>query len=215
MKYTLMLCLDLYHRSNVVSTGAHPSFQTVWRDIFVNLKLSTILVGAALVTIAPTSAWAQGFNVCESTFALCTIAPCDPVPGNDKEVACHCTVNAGYSAGQQPCQAIKDTPQGQQIRSRYYPVHSYTVCSNDRPWAWCLDKPCLIDKNNPEAALCTCDVVKNLGAYVIVTSEYNPAATCTTGVISSATVSQITQVTHFLKDQGTTLKPFAIDVLNK
>lgn len=95
--------------------------------------------------------------MCKSTFALCTIARCDPIPGNAKEVACHCTVNNGYSAGQEPCQGIKQTAEGQQIRSRYYPVKSYAVCSNDRPWAWCLDKPCTIDLNNPQAAACTCD----------------------------------------------------------
>lgn len=161
-----------------------------------------------------TSARAQDFKVCEGTFALCTIAPCDPIPGNDKQVACHCTVNHSYSAGQQPCQGVKDTPDGQQIRSRYYPVHSYAVCSNDRPWAWCLDKACMIDKNNPEAALCSCDVVKNLGDYVIVTGNYT-ATTCTTGLISSATVQQITQVTDYLKNKAKALTPFNIQVLNK
>lgn len=160
------------------------------------------------------SAQAQTFKVCKSTFALCTIAHCDPMPGNDKEVACHCTVNTGYSAGQQPCQGVKQTPEGQQIRSRYYPVKSYAVCSNDRPWAWCLDKPCIIDKNNPEAATCTCDSVKNLGDYIIVTDADTPA-TCTTGVISSATVQQSTQITDFLKTKASLLPPFPIQVLNQ
>jgi hypothetical protein len=172
------------------------------------------IVAAVLVSIANVAARAQDFKVCKGTFALCTIAPCDPIPGGDKQVACHCTVNRGYSAGQQICQDVKDTPQGQQIKSRYYPVHSYAVCSNDRPWAWCLDKPCLIDKNNPESALCSCDAVKNLGDYVIVTSNYT-SATCTSGVISSATVQQITQVTDYLKTKSKTLHPFKIQVLNK
>ena len=39
---------------------------------------------------------AQDLKVCKSTFALCTIAQCDPIPGNDKQVSCHCTVNNGY-----------------------------------------------------------------------------------------------------------------------
>ncbi len=183
----------------------------------MNAKASVLL--AAAITVGVISGFAacgraQNFKVCDSTFALCTIAPCDAIPGNAKQVACHCTVNNGYSAGQQPCQGVTDTPDGRQIRSRYYPVHSYAVCSNDRPWAWCLDKPCLIDKNNPEAALCTCDTVKDLGNYVIVTSKYT-AATCTTGVISSATVPQITQVTHYIKDKSKRLTPFPNEVLNK
>ncbi len=156
---------------------------------------------------------AQELKVCKSTFALCTIAPCDPVHGNDKQVSCHCTVNHSYSVGAAPCSGVNNTPDGQEIHSRYYPVKSYAICSNDRPWAWCLDKPCIIDKNNPEAAACKCDAVKNLGAYVIVTSNYTPA-TCTTGVISSATVAQIDQATAALK-KAKVLPPFPIQVLNK
>ena len=182
----------------------------------MKMRLAILLPAAivfGVVSFFSGATQAQDFKVCKSTFALCTIAPCDPIPGNDKQVACHCTVNDSYSAGQEACQGVKDTPEGQQVRSRYYPVHSYAVCANDRPWAWCLDKPCLIDKNNPEAASCACDVVKNLGDYVIVTSNYTPA-TCTTGVISSATVSQITQVTDYLK-KANVLTPFNIQVLNK
>jgi hypothetical protein len=167
----------------------------------------------ALSLALASGAHAQDLKVCDSTFALCTIAWCDPIPGNDKQVSCHCTVNKGYSAGAEACPGIQQTPEGQQIRSRYYPVKSYAVCSNNRPWAWCLDKPCIIDKNNPEAAACKCDVVKDLGAYVIVTSNYTPA-TCTTGVISSATVTQIDQATESLK-KAKVLEPFPIQVLNK
>lgn len=156
---------------------------------------------------------AQELKICKSTFALCTIAHCDPIPGNDKQVTCHCTVNNSYSAGSEPCSGVRQTAEGQEIHSRYYPVKSYAVCANDRSWAWCLDKPCIIDKNNPEAAACACDVVKNLGAYVIVTSNYTPE-TCTTGVISSATIAQIDQATASLKS-AKVLPPFPIQVLNK
>jgi hypothetical protein len=50
--------------------------------------------------------------------------------------------------------------------------------------------------------------------YLIDTTDYIPA-TCTTGVISSATVQQITQVTNYLKTKSKTLHPFKIDGLNK
>ncbi len=172
------------------------------------------LAFALLILLAP-PAWAQGstagFKACTSTFALCTVAPCLPIPGNDKQVSCSCTVNKGYSASQADCQGVKDTAQGQQIFSRYSPVKSYAVCSKDQPWAWCLDKPCIIDKNNPNAAACTCDLVKNLGDYVIVTASATQA-TCTTGVISSATVQGITEITDFLKTTKT-LKPYPIQVV--
>jgi hypothetical protein len=174
---------------------------------------ATAIPACGLMSALTASVYAQDFKICKSTFALCTIAPCDPIPGNSTQVACHCTVNQGYSAGQEPCEGVKNTPEGQQIRSRYYPLHSYAVCANDRPWAWCLDKSCIIDENNPEAALCTCNLVKSLGDYVIVTTKYTPE-TCTTGVISSATVQQDTQVTEALKKSGK-LAPFRIKVLNR
>jgi hypothetical protein len=175
--------------------------------------LSWIAIVCGLALGLGGAAEAQELKVCDGAFALCTIAPCDPIPGSNGQVACHCTVNQGYSVGAEACQGVKDTPEGQQVRSRYYPVKSYAVCSNDRPWAWCLDKPCVIDKNNPEAATCTCDAVKNLGPYVIVTSNYT-ATTCTTGIISSATVSQIDQATEAAK-ASKVLPPFPIQVLNK
>jgi hypothetical protein len=187
------------------------------KEALMKIRLATLLAcftAVGMISALSATARAQNFKVCKSTYALCTIARCDPIPGNDKQVACRCTVNRGYSAGQQACARAKETPNGTQIRSRYYPVHSYAVCSNDRPWAWCLDKPCLVDRNNPQAASCTCDLVKNLGDYVIVTSDYT-ANTCTTGVISSATVKQITQVTDYLKTSSKTLTPFDIDVLKK
>ena len=167
----------------------------------------------ALVVALGGAGRAQQLKICKSTFALCTIAHCDPIPGNDKQVTCHCTVNNSYSAGSEPCSGVRQTAEGQEIHSRYYPVKSYAVCANDRPWAWCLDKPCIIDKNNPKAAACACDVVKNLGAYVIVTSNYTPE-TCTTGVISSATIAQIDQATASLKS-AKVFPPFPIQVLNK
>jgi hypothetical protein len=53
--------------------------------------------------------------------------------------------------------------------------------------------------------------VKDQGRYVIVTDTVT-AATCTTGVISSATVTQIDQITDFLKTT-TELKPLPVKIL--
>jgi hypothetical protein len=79
-------------------------------------------------------------------------------------------------------------------------VKYYAVCSNDRAWAWCLDKPCTVDKDNPSKASCACTLVKDQGPYVVVTDKYNDS-TCTTDIWSSATVQAITQITDFLKTQ--------------
>ncbi len=155
---------------------------------------------------------ADSFIVCQSTYALCTTAKCVRVPGQKNTVSGACDVKSGYSAGLQPCQDAKQTSQGQQIRSRYFPIRSYQACSNGRPWAWCLDKACITDKKDPSKAECACTLVKNRGAYVSVTATYDKSA-CTTGIISSAPVMQDHEVTDFLKDNDQ-LKASPAVVLN-
>jgi hypothetical protein len=166
------------------------------KEILVfTLFATSSLLAANSIAVAQT-----GFKFCESTFALCTSAPCTTAPTKDGTVSCTCEVKTGYSAGQEPCQE-KQTSAGKELRSRYFPVKSVQVCTNDRPWAWCLDKPCLVDKNDPTKATCACTAVKDQGPYVLIAETYSDKI-CTTGLISSATVPQITQVTDFLKTKS-------------
>lgn len=177
-------------------------------------KIAALCALGLLVSVISegASAASSGFKLCESTYALCTTAACTPVAGEKDTVSCPCEVKTGYSAGQEDCQQVTETDQGKQIRSRYFPVTSYAVCTNDRDWAWCLDKPCIIDPDDPTKASCTCSTVNKQGPYVIVTDTMTDT-TCTTGVISSATVKGIEQITDFLKTTSE-LKPFPIKVLN-
>lgn len=156
------------------------------------------------------SSFAAKFYACKSKYALCTTAHCTPVAGKKDVVSCHCKVVTGYSVGSKHCQSVKNTKKGELIYSRYYPIKSYVRCSNSRPWAWCLDKPCLVDNKNPSTASCACSVVSNRGDYIIVTNKNTPN-TCTKGMISSATVTGSTEITDFLKTQKQ-LKPFTIKV---
>jgi len=106
---------------------------------------TALFVMLAAASITPISAAQAGdqtdFKVCKSTYALCTTAACTPVAGTKDTVSCVCEVKTGYSAGLEDCAAEKDTGAGTEIKSRYFPVKSYAICTNDRPWAWCLDKP--------------------------------------------------------------------------
>lgn len=169
-------------------------------------------VSTGALALAGAAAAQTDFKVCESTYALCTTAECTPVAGTDGTLSCACEVKTGYSVGLEACQAVEETSAGKQVHSRYFPVTSYAICTNDRPWAWCLDKPCTIDADDPAKAACECTSTTGQGPYVIVTDTYT-ASTCTTGIVSSATVEQITQVTDFLKTSSE-LKPFPITVLN-
>lgn len=155
---------------------------------------------------------ANNFTLCNSKYALCTTAKCSLANDKEKLVSCKCDVKTGYSAGTKPCETVEHTSKGQLIYSRYYPIKSYVKCSNERPWAWCLDSPCWIDKKNPSKAMCACSLVKNKGDYIIVTDKYADA-TCTSDLYSSATVKDANQVTDFLKGQKD-LQPFPIKVIN-
>jgi hypothetical protein len=171
------------------------------------------LIGLFVVALAGGSAKAgdqTDFKVCQSTYALCTTARCTPVAGTKDTVSCACDVKTGYSAGLEDCAPEKETSAGTEIKSRYYPK-SYAICTNDRPWAWCLDKPCIIDKDDPTRASCACTSVKDQGPYIIITDTLTDD-TCTTDLYSSATVTQVTQVTDFLKTNAD-LKPVDIKVL--
>lgn len=107
------------------------------KGFFIFALITMTFSGAAL---------ASKFYACKSKFALCTTAICTPTPGKKDTVSCDCKVKTDYSAATQQCQPVKKTNEGELVYSRYYPIKSYVVCANNRPWAWCLDKPCLIDK---------------------------------------------------------------------
>jgi len=151
------------------------------------------------------------YIVCESTYALCTTAQCTPIEEGQETVFCDCQVKTGYSAGSTPCHDPVDSEEGKQIVSRYSPIKSYAVCTNDRPWAWCYDRPCIVDKNDPAKAVCSCNIAKGKGPYVMVTDAFT-ASTCTTGLYSSATLEGLKGVTDFLKDNDK-LKPFDLKVV--
>ena len=165
---------------------------------------SNVFVALSAVTISGASAGEPpNLKVCQSTYALCTTARCAAVSRAKGVLSCACDVKTGYSLGLEACKDPTETNEGVPIKSGYFPVTTYAVCTNARSWAFCLDKPCTSFE---------CASVKRQGPYVIVTDAYTPK-TCTTGIISSATVTQITQATDFPKNSAE-LKAFDIKVLN-
>jgi hypothetical protein len=161
--------------------------------------VSFSLFAASFVLPASGNAVAQtDFKVCESTYALCTSAPCTTVSAKDGTVSCACEVEDRLFRRAGAALPGEGDQRGQELRSRYFPLKNVAVCTNDRPWASCLDKLCLVDKNDPTKATCACTAVKDQGPYVIGAEAYTDKLRIT-GLISLATVAQITQVTDFLK----------------
>jgi hypothetical protein len=173
--------------------------------------LSFLILGGMLSGCSEESE--SDYIVCDSTYALCTTAPCTPIEEGEDTVFCDCEVKTGYSVGSTPCHEPVDSEEGKQVVSRYYPIKSYAACTNDRPWAWCYDRPCIVDKDDPTKAVCSCNIKKDEGPYVMVADSYT-ASTCTTGFYSSATVDGLKEVTAFLK-KSDKLKPFDLKVVNE
>lgn len=154
--------------------------------------------------------------VCQGTFALCTEAVCDPVITTVEgkkhiEFSCKCKAQTGYSLGvnlsgpRHQCQSVPTEPlsAGQKIPSRYAPIKSYVACKNQRPWAQCVDAPCVVDrvdKNDPTKGTATCACPIATGSpylYVPPDGKYNERG-CNDEYISSATVDDASQITEFL-----------------
>lgn len=182
----------------------------MWKTIFA---FSYLCLGALALAGCSEDATKPSNIVCESTYALCTTAPCTPIEEGQGTVFCNCEVKTGYSVGGTPCHEPIGSPEGKQVLSRYYPVKSYASCNNDRPWADCYDRPCLVDENDPTKAVCACNIVTNAAPYVIVTDTYSDQ-TCTTGLYSSAKVKDMLGLTKFLKTNEH-LKSFDLKVVNE
>lgn len=161
------------------------------------------------VSVANEIAETDRLQVCKGKYALCTTAQCEPIDGTDA-VLCSCDVKKGYSVGSKACESEGDAKSGALV-SRYYPVKSFVACQNDREWAYCLDAPCTVDKKTGKA-MCTCSTKKGSDLYVITTDKYTPES-CTSGIISSATVNSIMEVTEFLKTSKD-LPPKDFKILN-
>jgi hypothetical protein len=184
----------------------------------MNLK-KMLTTAVLMVAVCSISALAQApaepeFQLCKGIFALCTFSQCEPIMILETPLlfSCGCRVHRDeWSVGTQSCAGVEEVPgKGQLIRSRYYPdFTTYARCSNNRPWAMCLDSPCIIDKNDPTKAQCTCSVVQGQGDYLVQPGTEQ----CSKGAISSATVVDLDQITDFLETQPN-LPPPNISVVN-
>lgn len=175
--------------------------------------ITNLLSMFTLLVLCVATVWAQSptFQVCKSTYALCTTASCSQTD-DPLVVDCACEVRTDeFSLGAQACGSSEKPRPGALLKSRYYPVKAFVACNNDRAWANCLDADCTVDAKTSRAT-CRCSVVDDSAPYVITGDTYT-ADTCTTGIISSATIDSIFDVTEFLKTNPD-LPPFNFKVVN-
>ncbi len=143
------------------------------------------------------------FKVCQTEYALCTFSQCGSVQvlGAQATTMCTCSVRKDFSVGKECEGPTKLADVQTQVMSRYHPITTYSRCSNNRQWAMCLDSPCTIDPTNPadktkpQQAQCKCSVVSGQGDWLVQPGK----AQCTNGLISSATVVDLDQITDYLE----------------
>jgi hypothetical protein len=103
---------------------------------------------------------------CSNTYALCSAASCQPIPGQDNKVLCHCSVWEGENAGFSSCEQRKPkvNKQGFKTLTSTFSLggghFQYMTCSAKSLWADCLDQPCLVDEklSDKRHAVCTCNL---------------------------------------------------------
>jgi hypothetical protein len=192
-------------------------------------RRSSFGVGLMLLTLASNLAAQnrpgekQEFDVCDGTYALCTSAKCT------SSLSCICEVKyngdqpnysvGSHKKGTDACAGIKRVLPAvdKQIPSRYYPITSYATCTNNRPWAMCLNMPCRIVKEKVNGvdtlvAKCACEPPPKelpMTPYVAVppAGTFPQADACTAGTLSSATVVDVSAITLWLMKNSKQITP--------
>jgi len=183
----------------------------LWILLLVVTSCSITALAEDSVKPAPATKPAP-FILCQSTYALCTFSPCTGVEvlGKAATTTCDCDLKIDqWSVGQKACPTQQEVSKNQ-TKSRYSPIKCYTRCSNNRPWAMCLDSPCTIHGSK---ATCTCSIQQGLGDYLALPEKPGVSSQCATGIISSATVDDLDGITDFLQTQDK-LRVFDFKVVN-
>lgn len=153
-------------------------------------------------------------NLCKHQYALCTSARCIPQPGDPTKAVCFCDVEEGASMSTVGCERLKPSTDANGVHTVYstfsfqqfYQGKRSMACPEGTPWSWCLNKRCTIDPENPQKAICTCDVVRT--EKWLTLGGNCDTSTCATGYWSGATISTDQEGTAFLtKALGLTESP--------
>lgn len=138
----------------------------------------------------------SSYHVCKQPYALCTTAPCKPVPGSKTQSICSCIVQDGPSLGQSSCNERKPVQASNGkilLKSNFSFQNAATnkvmTCGGEYPWTDCLDKPCIIDPQNSNQAICMCDI-KYSSSFITFGGQCQTAS-CGTTLYSGATTQML------------------------
>jgi len=143
------------------------------------------------------------FQACNQPYVLCTTATCTAIPGVTDQATCRCIVAEGLSIGKSSCQERRPTrnEQGQKVLISTFSFdnakeNQVMTCKENVHWTDCLDKPCIVDPNNANEAICTCDI-KHTNSFVTFGGNCD-TSTCSNVLYSGATNAQFENAKQFL-----------------
>lgn len=159
---------------------------------------------ALIVAYGCRQASEQGLRICEHTYALCTSAPCVPVPGKPSQAVCFCDVQQGKSVSTTKCSSLEPSTDGKGIATVYstFSFEQFRAglkgmkSPDGTPWTWCLNKKCTVNPLNPDQAICICDVMRK-GEWMTAGGKCD-TGTCGSGYWSGATLDEVSQSEQFL-----------------
>lgn len=160
------------------------------------LKVSLTLILSLFLTTSYAANPAHAI-ICEQSYALCTSAPCVPDPKNPGQSICDCVVQQGKSAGFSACEKRKpyaDKYKATHLTSTFsfnqFASKKALACAKGNPWNNCVDKPCTVDPQNPNRAICLCQL-NNTQAFFTLGGNCD-SNTCASGFWSGAVVGVMT-----------------------
>lgn len=164
-----------------------------------------ILPILAVAAISAAYSTGDSNHLCKQQYALCTSAPCIPVPGEPGKAICMCDVEEGPSLSTVPCEMLQPTKDSNGIVTVYSTFSLKQPeegklgmkCPAGTPWTWCLNKKCTIDPKNPQKAICTCDVKRTDEEWTTFGGNCD-TSTCKTGYWSGATIKDAESGAQFL-----------------
>lgn len=140
------------------------------------MKLISLILGCILFSAncfasttttvtSTTTTKTTNYVACNQPYALCTTAPCTPIPGTKDQSICSCVVKDGASIGALSCDKRKPATSstGQLLLTSNFSfensaTNKVLTCTGNHAWTNCLDKPCIVDPHNSNQATCTCDI---------------------------------------------------------
>jgi hypothetical protein len=138
--------------------------------------------------------------LCEGTYALCIIAPCEEVETSDggRMAECACDViedspdSPAWSIGPGSCEdRVPVETDGRTVlistySNLYNGDNQVAVCDEAIEWAWCYGAKCVVDPADPSKAICNCPI-ENSPANILGDCADE---LCANGLWSAATAAE-------------------------